>query len=247
MKKVFVGLFICIACLSVGSISALAEIDEYGNEIDWNVNDIGNEDAAGGEINYVPINADQLETEREVMTSDESEAVKEIVNTTMGSDGGKTGIIIASFIAPEDWRGSNVVLTVYPLDVNGLPRSTEKKSIYLYRQNDYVAREELAVGRYQVYQASVVGDRGNVFPMVTDIAEFTVEEGGVVVNINIELAGVNDYLTGEEENVSETVIPEPVIEKKENKLAEFVKDNTVFVAICLVLFIIYIILKRKEE
>lgn len=250
MKKIFVVLFICMMCLSVGSISVFAETDEYGNEIDWNINDIGNEDSAGNEINYVPINADRLETEREVMTPEESEAVKEVVASTEAEQSieTETGIITATFLPPDDWRGSNVVLTVYPLDNNGLPRATEKKNIYLYRQNSYVAREEVKIGRYQVYQASVVGDKGNVFPMLTDVTEFTVEEGGVVVNINIELAGVNDYITGAEKDVSENVTPEqPVIEKEDNKLAEFVKDNAVFVVICLVLFIIYILLKRKEE
>lgn len=247
MKKIFVGLFTCVMCLSVVSMSAFAEVDEYGNEINWNINDIGNEDAAGSEINYVPINLDQLEAEREIMTPDESEAVKEIINTTMTSDEDKTGIVMASFLTPEDWRGSNIVLTVYSLDTNGLPRATEKKSIYLYKQNDYVAREELKVGRYQVYQASVVGDRGNVFPMLTDVTEFTVEEGGVAVNINIELAGVNEYITETEKDVSENAPAEPVIEKTENKFVEFVKDNVIFVVICLILFIIYIFLKRHEE
>lgn len=252
MKKYIVGILVSTMCLNIGMFNSFAKVDEYGNEIEWDINGIGGEDSAGGEVNYVPINADQLETEREVMTPGESEAIQEIVASTEQSVETEKGIITATFLPPDNWRGNNVVLIIYPLDANGLPRATEKKSIYIYKQNNYIAREELDVGEYQVYQASVVGDKGQVFPMLTSVSEFTVEEGGAVVNVDIELAGSNSYKVENssqlsKDETSDVVVPDPDEVQKEDVFVTFLKDNVIFLILGSVLGAVYLVCKKRGE
>lgn len=236
--------------LSGMSLSAYAEpgnIDEFGNEIDWDINGNGNEDAAGNEGDYAPINADLLDTER--MEQSEAESIADVINEIkLDENEIENGIITLKFDAPEEWRGNNIVVNLYNKDL------WQSYDVYIYKQNDFTEQKELPCGEYEIRGAAVVGDMNGVYPLLVDAngrTGFGLQQGGEKIVINVELAGSNNYIketesieTDENINTEEQEIKQETALEKTAK--EFAKENLVFAVLLVIGLVGFALYKRKS-
>lgn len=126
--------------------------DSYGNVIDWDVDGIGNEDAAGKEDSTDWMEAPTYSRE------EQEEILGKIERTAVTED---TGCLHIRCDLGDGWPGYNVAVALY--DGNG-----RRWEVTVYDQNGYEARETLPAGIYKVYRAYIPGDEGgNRYPLVT--------------------------------------------------------------------------------
>lgn len=103
-------------------------------------------------------------------------------------------MVSAYFDKPEGWAGYTVEVNLYNDDIGDF------YTLYLYRQNDYVARERIPVGHYTVDYAMAAGDAKGLYPIVSNQAEFDLTANGSAV---LNLTYVGDLLVEEETEVKE--------------------------------------------
>lgn len=247
MKKIFLSL-LCLSLLGAMPVVAYAEVDEYGNEIDWIDDGVSGEDLAGEENNYIPPNADQLEVERLEQSESEAESIAEIINQNK-SESGASSTITLKFDASDNWRGSNVMVSLYNKD------TWTQHKVYIYKQNNYVAMEELPFGTYELRGAEVVGDTNGVYPLISDANgrnEFEVGENQEAVVINVELA---KRITNQEEQKhqeekekeEDNEIQESESKEKHSLFTKFIIDNVPFLIFGILVGSIFYRFKRKQE
>lgn len=255
MSKMWIKcLIMTVLCtLSINSLAYASNLDEYGNEIDWDLDEVGNEEGAGSEENYVPINADLLDSERLEQSEGEAESIADVINQNRVNESDiENGTVSLRFAAPDEWRGSNVVVSLYNKDL------WKSFDVYIYKQNGFEGQEELPCGEYEVRGASVVGDTNRVYPLLVDAngrESFKLEQGGEKIVINVELAGTNGYIKETENDEAERETAEVIEEKAEEtslkKAAKgFLWDNMIFVALLIIGlagFALYKIKSDKDE
>ncbi len=111
-----------------------------GNKIDWE-EDYGYEDAAGSEI----LKETEIEESTEYSFSEQVKVLEQMqqYETTAPAE---TGYVAAALQTPSrDWSESNIRIILYD--------GSRKEEFWLYRQNDWSARQELPVGLYTIAKA----------------------------------------------------------------------------------------------
>lgn len=176
-KKIFIICAFC--CLSLNTVT-YAAVDEYGNEINWDVTAAGNEDHAGAE-ELEETDEVILESKRNNQTESESQQIEEILQET-GSIAEKKGIINIAFSAPSNWGKHDIVLTIYNRS------KIEKHEIELTKATGYSASAEISYGLYEVRGAYVKGDEVNAHPLRVDTYDFLLDDTTNHVSVNISPA-----------------------------------------------------------
>lgn len=254
MKKLVMVIGLCL-CMVSSAFATSSEIitDEFGNPIEWVDDGVTGEDAAGEELNYIPPNADLLEAERLEQSENEAESIAEIISQNKVSEADvEKATISARFEVPENWRGSNIQVSLYNKDL------WKGYTVYIYKQNGFESVEELPMGTYEIRGAMVVGDTNNIFPLLVDAngrSEFELGTSNEAIVINVVLAGRNDYVSSEsqssdvqksESDVYTDGSEENVEQKMPSGVMRFLKDNAIF-GIILACGIVAVVIKSKRD
>lgn len=263
MKKIVLGVILSLMLCGLNYSNAFADsrldeetenskysrLDEYGNEIDWDIEDVGNEEGAGSEGEYVPINADLLDSERLDQNESEAESIADVINQNRTNESEvENGTVSLKFVVPDKWRGNNIVVSLYNKDL------WKSFDVYIYKQNDFEGQEELPCGEYEIRGAAVVGDINGVYPLLVNAngkMNFKLKQGGEKIAINVELAGNNDYIIKEKETEKEREGVEINEIKQETALEkttkEFLWDNMFFVVLFVVGLVGFTLYKKRKN
>lgn len=138
--------------------------DEYGNTIDWEQG-YGNEDGAGLENVETPAEQETYSFGEQADVLGEMAAAE----TTTPEETGHISISLGDM--PSDWSQNNIRVTLY--------RGNAKEDIYLYRQSDWHADEDIPAGHYTFYKATTV-DGKEVFHTDTGSFDISANTGAVL-------------------------------------------------------------------
>jgi hypothetical protein len=198
MKKTLL-VILCSLCLS---FPVHAELDEFGNSIDW-VEENGGEDKAGLEEMDTP--------EESTQTQEPLKQMEEIqvVSYTKG-----TCIVKAD--VPNQWIGNDIILSIYD------KTHFKKYDVSMSASNNYRVQDNFPSGEYEVRNAYVDGDDIGAYNLAFDTYSFSLDENS---EITINITFNNTIIPVEEETHQENTSDQTENNIVKNKLPYEATDS----------------------
>lgn len=247
------SLFLALVLMLMFSRTVFAaEVDKYGNPIDWDVTAGGNEDMAHvtAEPETDPVSEVAVITGTavpevpETYASEEQESIlDQISELGVFAEPEGTGLLKAVFEVPEKWPGANPILVFYG------PGGKRQQTV-CYRTNGYVSQEQFPAGEYTVYRAYIVGDeQGEKYPLAVDPMEFVIEDGGIteVAIRYLDLREIAESAEPVVEEIAETQITEMQEEIPEEKGTAWAKILLAVISVAAAASIAIIVFVKKRS
>lgn len=205
-KRLIVGLLWGAMTLAV-PVTAWAETDPFGNEIDWDMSEgSGGEDQAGSE---------RVEESQEIPDYDIGEQLEVIgqIQAAETTAPEEKGYVTSTLKIPgKDWSEGNIKITLYD--------GTRKEEIWLYRQTAWSSRDQLPIGHYTIAKAETAD--GNyafsVSPSTFDLAADT----PVTLTLSLGTSAPEVIIPEDKATPSETdedkAADDGAVEKKQNRM-----------------------------